>query len=150
MGKMSDITPKEAIANLNHLYGMVAPDIQRSLDVAIKALERPTGDLISRSALKETLKENEWITDDPFADGGGLEEIIDNAQTVEEDKIIQNHSIESKAYVEWFKKGYKEGERTSLDLAKRVVAKFEGYLDDDMIARIQIALEKESEATNDI
>ena len=41
---------KEAIANLNHLYGMVAPDIQRSLDVAIKALERP----------QET---SEWITD---------------------------------------------------------------------------------------
>ena len=40
---MNDITPKEAIANLNHLYGMVAPDIQRSLDVAIKALERPQG-----------------------------------------------------------------------------------------------------------
>lgn len=37
---MNDITPKEAIANLNHLYGMVSPDIQRSLDVAIKALER--------------------------------------------------------------------------------------------------------------
>lgn len=36
---MNDITPKEAIANLNRLYGMVAPDIQRSLDVAIKALE---------------------------------------------------------------------------------------------------------------
>lgn len=29
----------EAIANLNHIYGMVAPDIQRSLDLAIKALE---------------------------------------------------------------------------------------------------------------
>lgn len=68
---------------------------------------------------------------------------------VEEDKIIQCHSIESKAYVEWFKKGYKEGERTELDLAKRVIAKFEGYLDDDMIARIQIALEKESEAEDE-
>lgn len=41
---MNDITPEEAIANLNHIYGMVAPDIQRSLDVAIKALEeRPKG-----------------------------------------------------------------------------------------------------------
>ena len=36
---MNDITPKESIANLNHLYGMVSPDIQRSLDVAIKALD---------------------------------------------------------------------------------------------------------------
>lgn len=43
---MTDITPKEAIANLNHIYGMVAPDIQRSLDVAIKALERPQGEWI--------------------------------------------------------------------------------------------------------
>lgn len=63
---MNDITPKEAIANLNHIYGMVAPDIQRSIDVAIKALERPTGDAISRSALKEDFKSrladcNEWI-----------------------------------------------------------------------------------------
>ena len=30
---------KEAIANLNHIYGIVAPDIQRSLDEAIKVLE---------------------------------------------------------------------------------------------------------------
>ena len=33
------LTNKEAIANLNHIYGIVSPDIQRSLDVAIKALE---------------------------------------------------------------------------------------------------------------
>lgn len=54
---MNNITPKEAIANLNHIYGMVAPDIQRSLDVAIKVLEnQPTeGDLISREALKKDL-----------------------------------------------------------------------------------------------
>lgn len=31
---------KEAIANLNHIYGMVAPDIQKSLDVAFKAMEK--------------------------------------------------------------------------------------------------------------
>lgn len=36
---MRKITTKEAIVNLNHIYGMVAPDIQRSLDLAIKALE---------------------------------------------------------------------------------------------------------------
>ena len=54
---MNDITPKEAIANLNHIYGFVAPDIQRSLDVAIKALEEhPSGDLISREALKKAVK----------------------------------------------------------------------------------------------
>lgn len=36
---MSKMTIKEAIANLNHIYGMCAPDIQRSLDEAIKVLE---------------------------------------------------------------------------------------------------------------
>ena len=39
-----------------------------------------------------------------------------------------------------------EGEWIRLDLAKKVIAKFEGYLDEDMIYRIQIALEKENEA----
>lgn len=34
------MTNKEAISNLNHIYGMVAPDIQRSLDLAIYALEQ--------------------------------------------------------------------------------------------------------------
>jgi len=39
------MTTKEAIANLNHIYGIVSPDIQRSLDLAIKALEeRPQGE----------------------------------------------------------------------------------------------------------
>lgn len=38
-----DMTDSEAIANLNHIYGVVSPDIQRSLDVAFKALEeKPT------------------------------------------------------------------------------------------------------------
>jgi hypothetical protein len=37
------------------------------------------GDLIDRKALKEVLKENEWITN---TDGGGLEDIIDTAPTV--------------------------------------------------------------------
>ena len=32
------LTNKETIANLNHIYGIVSPDIQRSLDLAIKAL----------------------------------------------------------------------------------------------------------------
>lgn len=34
------MTNKEAIANLNHIYGIVSSDIQRSLDLAIKALEQ--------------------------------------------------------------------------------------------------------------
>lgn len=44
------LTNKEAIANLNHIYGIVSPDIQRSLDVAFKALEeRPQGEWIDHS-----------------------------------------------------------------------------------------------------
>ena len=42
-----------------------------------------------------------------------------------------------------------EGEWMSLKLAKEVIAKFKGYLDDDMIGRIQYALEKENEAKNE-
>lgn len=39
-----EMTNSEAIANLNHIYGVVSPDIQRSLDVAFKAIEeRQTG-----------------------------------------------------------------------------------------------------------
>lgn len=39
-----EMTNSEAISNLNHIYGIVSPDIQRSLDVAIKALEeKPKG-----------------------------------------------------------------------------------------------------------
>ena len=39
------MTNKEAIFNLNQIYGIVSPDIQRSLDVAFKALEeRPQGE----------------------------------------------------------------------------------------------------------
>lgn len=53
---MGNITPKEAIANLNHIYGIVSPDIQRSLDVAIKALERPTGDCISREVINSEIE----------------------------------------------------------------------------------------------
>lgn len=33
------MTNKEAIWNLEHIYGFVSSDIQRSLDLAIKALE---------------------------------------------------------------------------------------------------------------
>ena len=82
---------EEAIANLNHLYGMVSPDIQRSLDVAIKALERPQGkqerpqgDLISREALKEYARkvmcEKDFMTKIHLE---LFENIIDNAPTVE-------------------------------------------------------------------
>lgn len=43
-----------------------------------------------------------------------------------------------------------KGRYIDLDLAKKVIAKFKGYLDEDMILRIQIALEKECEAENGI
>ena len=42
-----------------------------------------------------------------------------------------------------------KGRYIELDLAKNVIAKFKGYLDEDMILRIQIALEKESKAENE-
>lgn len=32
------MTNNEAISNLNHIYGIVSPDIQRSLDLALDAL----------------------------------------------------------------------------------------------------------------
>ena len=74
---MNDITPKEAIANLNHIYGFVAPDIQRSLDVAIKALESSQGYGISREALiREIGRTDEWYK------GRSICDIIDNAPTV--------------------------------------------------------------------
>lgn len=39
------MTNKEAISNLERIYGIVSPDIQISLDLAVKALEkRPTGE----------------------------------------------------------------------------------------------------------
>lgn len=44
------MTNKEAIANLNHIYGFLSSDIQRSLDIAIKALEEkmwtPTNEML--------------------------------------------------------------------------------------------------------
>ena len=59
-----EMTNSEAIANLNHLiYGIVSPDIQRSLDLAIKALEeRPQGEM---NKLAEEINErliNEYIS----------------------------------------------------------------------------------------
>lgn len=39
-----EMTNSEAISNLNHIYGIVSPDIQKSLDVAFKAMERPQGE----------------------------------------------------------------------------------------------------------
>lgn len=44
-----DMTDSEAIANLNHIYGIVSPDIQRSLDVAFKAMKRPQGEWIGNA-----------------------------------------------------------------------------------------------------
>lgn len=41
-----DMTDSEAISNLNHIYGFLSPNIQRSLDVAFKAMKRPQGEWI--------------------------------------------------------------------------------------------------------
>ena len=93
---MNDITPKEVIEILSHYtnlgYGIViegedTSKIKQALSLASKTLANgtpynPTGDCISRSALKKELQENGWITDDPYGESGGLEEIIDNAQTI--------------------------------------------------------------------
>ena len=52
------------------------------------------GDLISREALKKELQENGWITDDPYGESGGLEEIIDKAPTV--DAIVNTIEVRPK------------------------------------------------------
>jgi len=58
------MTNKEAISNLNHIYGIVSPDIQRSLDLAIKALEeRPQGEWIRISAKAFKCKDCNYVTD---------------------------------------------------------------------------------------
>ena len=54
------------------------------------------GDL---DALKEVLKENEWITN---TEGGGLEDIIDNAPTV---------NLEERSFIEGFKEGCEHGKK---------------------------------------
>ena len=41
-----EMTKSEAIANLNHIYGFLSPNLQRSLDVAFKAMERQKGEWI--------------------------------------------------------------------------------------------------------
>lgn len=46
------MTDKEVLYNLNHIYGIVSSDIQRSLDVAIKYIEDKTqGEWITRHKL---------------------------------------------------------------------------------------------------
>jgi hypothetical protein len=56
------MTDKEAISNLNQLiYGIVSPDIQRSLDLAIKALEeKPTVEITEKQAIL-LLINNGWL-----------------------------------------------------------------------------------------
>ena len=61
---------------------------------------------------------------------------------LEEQKIKGENEGAEGSQGEW-------GEWIRLDSAKRVIAKFKGYLDEDMIERIQIALAKESEADHE-
>lgn len=117
---MNNITPKEAIANLNHIYGMVAPDIQRSLDVAIKVLENQTlenqtteGDLISREALKKDLIS--YVRDKfEFVCLSCVLDEIDNAQSVPQvtvftestdEKAIEDMKAELQSVIEPRPKG---------------------------------------------
>lgn len=111
--------------------------------------ERPQGDLISREALKEECanvvkgsNNSDFIVPPTW---NKAMELIDKAPTVDLWQMRQEATENAlkKAEVLYDRP---KGKRMSLDLAKRVIAKFEGYLDDDMIARIQIALEKECEA----
>ena len=48
------MTNKEAIINLNRIYGFVSPDIQRSLDLAIKALEEYPTDKEIQDDMRKT------------------------------------------------------------------------------------------------
>ena len=52
--KKNIMKSQEAIANLNRIYGMVSPDIQRSLDMAIKALEEKE-DSVNENTNKNTV-----------------------------------------------------------------------------------------------
>lgn len=55
------MTNKEAISNLNHIYGIVSPDIQRSLDVAFKALEEQPRETLKNIISEEiTRKYGRW------------------------------------------------------------------------------------------
>lgn len=67
------------------------------------------------------------------------EKVNELSSLLEERKIKGDKEDTERPQGEW-------GEWIRLDLAKRVIAKFEGYLDEDMIERLQIALEKENEA----
>ena len=102
-------------------------------------------DLISREALK---KKFERLVDETIPYGGvavnDMRELIDNAPAIEYtfEEAFQKTVCEQRLYCP----ARTQGEWMRLDLAKRVIAKFKGYLDEDMILRIQIALEKEYEA----
>lgn len=98
MGKMNDITPKEASEILSHYtdlgYGIIiegedTSKIKQALSLARKTLtngtpyeERPQGDLISREALKANMKKAEEQADTFEMLVEFYEQIIDNAPTV--------------------------------------------------------------------
>ena len=91
-----EMTNKEAISNLNHIYGIVSPDIQRSLDLAIKALEeeRPQGECKNCKQFKKSLCENSywgWCSIRRVTQDGDLET-----------------QVPKDYYCSWFEKGGKE------------------------------------------
>lgn len=112
------------------------------------------GDLISREALKKACSEmvrgsnnSDFI---PCPSWNNAMELIDNAPTVEELSYDMGYVM---GYQDGLEDGLQDirpqGEWIRLDLAKRVIAKFKGYIDEDMIERIQIALEKAVEQGGD-
>lgn len=68
---------------------------------------------------------------------GDIQKLLEELQKPQKVLVLPEPEVESVRL---------QGDWIRLDLAKKVIAKFEGYLDEDMIARIQIALELENEA----
>ena len=52
------MTEQRAIAEINQIYGMLSPEKQQALDVAIKALEQEPCDCISREKVINLLLQN--------------------------------------------------------------------------------------------
>ena len=69
------MTDKEALYNLNHIYGIVSPDIQRSLDIAIKYIEeRMQGAWIPVTYRPMTEEEEKELCETRGIKEGSLEE----------------------------------------------------------------------------
>lgn len=129
---------------MNNKAHLRPKDYDSNGDIIPMACKEEKGDSISREALKKDIEryQIQWNKncETDIAKWDCCESIlaiIDTAPTVEiATKLQPNCNNLQPTQGEWIR----------LDLAKRVIAKFEGYLDEDMIYRIQLALEKENEA----